>query len=340
VGGNGWGSRHRTSTGTARSDTAIVNELLDAASLDLIERLADTSIPGALLVFACPLEDVASAAARSYGRLALGASAAAHDVMTFAPEEGRWRVADLDPLRARLQSQPQSCHVLVLEHADQMDPRCHDRLLLLVEEPPSPAVVILCVASYGRLPATLRGRAAAELTLSPPPVSERVSALVESGASASAAASAVDLAGSMISLALPLSRSPELRAAAKRALEPSLDEIRPVSSAMERVKLLGELATWTLALQTDPSAGPVGSLPTTPPGNAQHRALVRLWLEHRRAAAVTQVGTALDAVESELDAQDRLLRRLLVPVNIRLAAGAFAAETPVPQIRSSRRTGR
>lgn len=312
-----------------------MNELLDASSLDAIEELADAAVPGTLLVFSCPLEDVASAAARSYGRLIIGNAAAVHDILTFAPEEGRWRVADLEPLQARVLNQPHSRHVLILENADQMDSRCHDRLLLLVEEPTSPTVVILCVPSAGLLPATLRGRSAAELVLSPPSIGDRVRALVEKGVSSAAAGVAVDLAGSLVSLALPIARCPELRAVAKKALNPDLDASRPVISAIQQVTRLDELSALTLAADTDPVAGSPVRQPPASQVNARNRALVRLWLEHRRRAVATavQAGVPLGLVEAELDAQDQLLRRVQTPTNLRLAVAAFAVETPLPQLR-------
>lgn len=88
------------------------------------------------------------------------------DVHLALPEGDRWAIGEVDdlvigPSRVR----PfERAHVVVAD-AEQMAPAAHDHLLKTVEEPSADTTFWFCVTGAAELPATMRGRAAHDLTI-------------------------------------------------------------------------------------------------------------------------------------------------------------------------------
>jgi hypothetical protein len=108
--------------------------------------------------FESPLETLAEAAFTSLVSLRLSVAAAPADVVVCAPSGERWKVADLEPVLHALSLTPLERKMMLLLAADTMDSSAYDRLLKLVEEPPSPCTIVFAAPIAAELPATLRGR--------------------------------------------------------------------------------------------------------------------------------------------------------------------------------------
>lgn len=313
-----------------RADTGKVIELLSNDSQDALETLAEEPPDGPVLLLGCPLPELAAAAGRWIARHHLG-PAADYDAASFAPSAQRWRVTDLEPVLARAARQPRRRHVLILEDADRLEQRSYDRLLKLAEEPPAPTLLVLTATATSQLPATLRGRAAADVVVHPRPPHERVAALAAGGVRWRAAEAAVDLAGDAASLAGPLARHDRLRDLASKALDGLTADTVQLWDIHRRLAALTDLAVLLDLVDTKPDATLPQRVPacSTPPQRAQLRKLVlRLAdrFEHTVRAQLHAPQVAGQQVASGLDAIDRLRKRLTVPTPPGVALSALAAD--------------
>ena len=319
--------------------------LVDEESLSLLESLAEDPPEGSLVVLACEFADVALDAGDLVARGLLGA-AAAEDFHPCSPEGERWTVGEVEQLASRVLRYPRYRHVLLVDGAETMERRALDRLLLLLEEPPTPLLVLLVVSRADALPATIRGRAALEIAIGVLPVLERVRALESRGVGAQVARESVELAGVRPSLAGPFAADATFREIARRALDPVQDP-RPVTGTEERLVALATVASVLAAIRKDPSA-PVqiencGYEDLDPAGKSAFRELVVVWAEHRRrwlAGLLHDLpAQAAPVVERSFGDLDLLLERLRVPVSPSLAFAACAAASPRVEdvVRSRRR---
>lgn len=296
-------------------------KLLDGPSLDALEQVADEPIPGSLVVLACRVPRLASAAAEQLGRRLLGASFH-RDFAVLAPSGERWLVGEVEQIARALQSLPVTRHVLVVEQAHEMDPRARDRLLLALEEPPAPATVILVVPDVALLGSTVRGRASVILTLVPAEPRAQQDALVAAGCSVSAARDAIDLAGSQADLLMPLAESSSARTALRSAVSPRWDASSPVRDAVSRVNRCAAAACAILGRD------PIAFDDLEGEARVLARRLLRLLLEHRRAELAGLLGSSaapVAAVGQALSALDVAERQLRAGVNPVLALASLAA---------------
>lgn len=308
--------------------------LVDEGSLSVLEALSEDPPEGSLVVLACEFADVAFDAGVMVAGGLLG-SAAVEDFHACSPEGERWTVAEVESLAGRVLRYPRLRHVLLVDRAETMERRALDRLLLLLEEPPSPLLVLLVVPRADALPATIRGRAVREVAVGVLPVDDRVRALVARGVGVQVAREAVDLAGVRPSLAGPFAADAELRALARRALDPVVDA-RPVTGSEERLAALSSVAMVLAAVRRDPSSQVVveacGYEDLDAPGKASFRELVAVWAAHRRRYLVGLLAglpaSQAAGLEASLAAIDVLEARLRVPVGPSAAFAAFAASSP------------
>lgn len=308
--------------------------LIDEASLSALETLAEDPPEGSLVVLACEFADVALDAGDLVARGLLGADAL-EDFHPATPEGERWTVGEVEALASRVLRYPRRRHVLLVDRAETMERRALDRLLLLLEEPPTPLLAILVVPRADVLPSTIRGRAAEEVAIGVLSVAERVKALESRGVGAAVAREAVDLAGVRPSLAGPFAADSVLRELARRALDPVLD-VRAVTGTEERLVALSSVASVLAAVRRDPTtSAPIDSCgyeDLDPAGKAMFRELVAVWAEHRRRwLAGLLVGLpahAAPVLERCFRDVDVLLERLRVPVGPSLAFAACAAASP------------
>jgi len=306
---------------------------VDEESLSLLEGLAEDPPEGSLVVLACEFADVALDSGDLVARSLLGPDAA-EDFHACSPEGERWTVAEVELVASRVLRYPRRRHVLLLDRAELIDRRALDRLLLLLEEPPSPLLAILVVPRADSLPATIRGRAACEVSVGVLPANERVRALVDRGVGAQVARDAVDLAGVRPSLAGPFAADAELRSLARRALDPVLDA-RAVTGTEERLVALSSVASALAAVRRDPGAPVVleacGYEDLDSAGKAVFRELVAVWASHRRrhlAGLLAGLPAAgMPGLEASLAALETLETRLRVPVNPSAAFAAHAASS-------------
>ena len=316
--------RQRTITG--------VLALIDGPSQDRLEEFADEPIAGPLVILACPIPALAVSAAEALGRRMLGAEAMRSDMRRVAPETDRWLVADIGEVARLLALEPVRKHFLILERAEALEQRAYDRLLRILEEPPAPCLVVLTATDAGLLPATLRGRASAVISIIPAPPDEHYAALVSAGASNAGAREAVALAGSMTGLVLPLAMSAELRGIVRRLVATRFDNAGPVSDAVGRVGLAASAS----AAVEQAAGNPIASVASvrydecSPAGKAQARDLLRLMAEHRRRTLTGQLGTAggqgLASVQAALRALSEFEGRLVRAVPPGLCMTALVAE--------------
>lgn len=127
--------------------------------------------------FESPLETLAEAAFTSLVSLRLSTAAALVDAVVCAPSGERWKVADLEPVLHAFALTPLERKMVLLLAADTMDAAAYDRLLKLVEEPPSPCTIVFAAPSVAALPATLRGRFTATCQV-PVPLPEGMAGLL------------------------------------------------------------------------------------------------------------------------------------------------------------------
>lgn len=127
--------------------------------------------------FESPLETLAEAAFTSLVSLRLSTAAALVDAVVCAPSGERWKVADLEPVLHAFALTPLERKMVLLLAADTMDAAAYDRLLKLVEEPPSPCTIVFATPSVAALPATLRGRFTATCQV-PVPLPEGMAGLL------------------------------------------------------------------------------------------------------------------------------------------------------------------
>lgn len=308
--------------------------LVDESSLSLLESLADDPPTGSLVVLACEFADVAADAGDLVARGLLG-SAAAEDLHVAVPEGDRWTVGEVEELARRASRYPRLRHVLLVDSAETMERRALDRLLLLLEEPPSPLLVILVVPRFDVLPSTIRGRAAVELRIGVLSAAARVRALESRGVGPQVAREAVALAGVRPSLAGPFAADANLRELARRALAPELDR-DVVAGSERRVQALASLAAVLAAVRRDPS----GALELRErryedldaAAKPVFRELVAVWADHRRRWLGGMLGNMpahhMPDLERCLAEVGVLQDRLRVPVNPSLAFSACAAASP------------
>jgi hypothetical protein len=308
--------------------------LVDEESLSVLESLADDPPTGSLVVLACEFADVAGDAGDLVARGLLGTDAV-EDFRSATPEGERWTVGEIEALASLVSRYPRRRHVLLVDRAETMERRALDRLLLLLEEPPSPLLVLLVVPRADALPATIRGRASLEIGIGVLSANDRVRALESRGVGAQVAREAVELAGVRPSFAGPFAADATLREFARRALDPVFDP-RPVTGTEERLVALSSVASVLAAVRRDPTAAVAieacGYEDLDQAGKAVFRELVAVWASRRRAWLMAMLPT-LVARESPLLERclveiDVLAERLRVPVNPSLAFAACAASSP------------
>lgn len=308
--------------------------LIDEDSLSALEALSEDPPEGSLVVLACEFADVALDAGDLVARGLLGADVL-EDFHPGTPEGERWTVGEVEALAARVLRYPRRRHVLLVDRAETMERRALDRLLLLLEEPPTPLLAILVVPRADVLPTTIRGRAAAEVAIGVLSPGDRVRALESRGVGPAVAREAVELAGVRPSLAGPFAADATLREITRRALDPVLDA-RAVTGTEERLRALATVASVLAAVRRDPSApAPIetcGYEDLEPSGRTMFRELVAVWAEHRRrwlAGLLVDVPAhAAPVLERSFRDVDTLLERLRVPVGPPLAFAACAAASP------------
>jgi hypothetical protein len=313
------------------SGVALVDEL----SLSALEELAEDPPSGSLVVLGCEYADVSRDAGEMVARGMLGASAE-EDLHVLSPEGERWTVGEIEDLSRRVARYPRTRHVVVVDAAETLERRALDRLLLLLEEPPSPLLVLLVVPRFDVLPATIRGRAAREVRIGVLSSSDRAKALAQRGVGLQVARDAVDLAGPRPSLAGPFAADAALRDLARRGLAPHAGP-GTVSSAETRVRDLATLAHVLAAIRRDPSA--VFEIrerryeDLDPSSRMVFRELVHVWAAHRRRWICSLLPlaspTAMPSLERSLTELVLLEERLRVPVNPSLAFAACAAASPL-----------
>lgn len=308
--------------------------LVDEESLSVLEALSEDPPEGSLVVLACEFADVALDAGDLVARGLLG-SDVSEDFHPAAPEGERWTVGEVEALASRTLRYPRRRHVLLVDRAETMERRALDRLLVLLEEPPTPLLAVLVVPRADMLPSTIRGRAAVEVGIGVLSVAERVRALETRGVGAAAAREAVELAGVRPSLAGPFAADATMRELARRALDPAIDP-RAVSGTEERLVALATVASVLVAVRRDPLAAVTittcGYEDLDPAGKAMFRELVVVWAEHRRrwitGLLVGLSPRVLPVVERSFRDIDTLLERLRVPVSPSLAFAACACASP------------
>lgn len=314
--------------------------LLDESSVVVLEALADEPPAGGLVVLVCEFADVAADAGELVAAGILGRDLR-EDFLDLAPAGERWTVAEVEDLALRLHRYPRNRHVVLLRDADRLDRRALDRFLILLEEPPSPLLVLLCVPRQDVLPATIRGRAAVTVELGVLPAPSRIAALVDQNVAPSAAQEAVTLAGIRPSLAGPFAADTELRALARACFESGLEDRSPLLDGYRRLNAMATLAGVLAEIRATPDA-PVElrerSLDElTPAGRGMLREVLLVWSDHRRRALLAALVTvsARDVVELErcLEELETFHRRLRVPVTPPLSMAALVAAAAFPRQR-------
>lgn len=287
-----------------------------------LEALSDDPPAGALVVLVSPFTDVASDCLDLFARGVLG-RAFAEDFYSPRPSGESWTVADLDAVLLCVRKVPRLRHLVALSGMDTTDRRVFDRLLLLLEDPPTPLLVVVTVSRLESLPGTIRGRASTVLALEVLSPAERVAALVAKGVPEPDARQAVDLAGERPSLAGLLALEPTIRSLALSVLDPVFPVESLVASAALRLGQAATLAEVLLAVRSNPSE-PV-SVPFTrfedlsPEGKALAREVLGLLVSRRRRFLVEALA-GVSAVEApgllaSLKALEAFSARLRMPVS-------------------------
>jgi hypothetical protein len=175
---------------------------VDATSRQALADLAQSAITGTLAVIACELPGVAADAAAWLAHQIGGADGSGDtDVRVAAPEQGRWTVRELDArVAAAAGTYPRVRNLLVVTDADRMDTGAAEHLLKVVEEPAAPTLFLFAVRSPQVLLPTIRGRAAAEVTLRPASPQRRAAELAARGVPQEAAGRIVELSGTAVSV--------------------------------------------------------------------------------------------------------------------------------------------
>lgn len=318
--------------------------LIAEASLSIIEQLAEDPPQGALAVFVCEFADIALDACDIVAQGILGVTYAS-DLWRCSPSGERWTVADVEELAFRVQRYPRLRHVLVLPDADRLDRRCADRLLVLLEEPLTPLLMLMCVPRRELLPATIRGRAALEVNLEVLSVPERVKSLMLKGVSAAVAAESVALAGVRPSLAGLFAADSGLRALAKDAFNPHLRSKSPLFETQRRLSFLATFASALRTVRADVTATRSLELLRYEDLDAESKLLTRelllVWVEHRRALLVSLVETcsqdALVDIGVCLESLEVFVSMLRTPIAPSLALSALVAASPSLSISSKSR---
>jgi len=222
--------------------------LLTANTRQRLSALALGPIPVSLL-FTAPVDDLGPGCASLLAtRWILDRNARAADLQHLAPLGDRWSVAEIEELILKpTHRYPVERHILIIERADSMDPRCADRLLKTLEEPPSSTTFVLCATDASRIPATIRGRVEHHLELEPASAQTRIEALVAYGVERSAAQEAVELAGPAVSLAMLIAVDPELAGIARALMHSkawgySQSPVKDADEIIENASILA--ASW------------------------------------------------------------------------------------------------
>ena len=306
--------------------------LLSEDSLAALEGLADDPPAGSLVVLVSPFADVAGDSVELVARGILG-PAVHEDYRLVTPDGERWTVADMEALVLSVSRHPRCRHVVALSDADRMEKRIFDRLLLLLEDPPTPLLMVLCVPRVETLPGTVRGRASEVMLLEVLSEPQRVRALVSKGVPESAALDAVRLAGERPSLAGLLALESPLRPLAREAFDPALPTGDRLGVAARRLGAISTLATALLEVRRDPAAAvsvPVSRFEDlAPEGKALARDLLTVFVAHRRRYLLEMLpgvsASEMSTLETALRALDLLLVRLRIPVSPLLALTELAA---------------
>lgn len=308
--------------------------LVDETSLSVLEALAEDPPSGSLVVLACEFADVSRDAGDMVARTMLGSSAE-EDLHLAFPEGERWTVGEVEEIARRLTRYPRTRHVVLVDAAESLERRALDRLLLLLEEPPSPLLVLMVVPRFDVLPATIRGRAAAQVRIGVLSAAERVRALVSRGVGPQVAREAVELAGPRPSLAGPFASDAHLRDLARRGLSPEVG-LDAVASSDRRVLELSTLAYALAAVRRSPGS-PVELRERRyedldPASRVLFRELVHVWADHRRRGLCALLpllpSHAMPLLERSLEEVSLLEERLRVPVGPALAFAACVASSP------------
>lgn len=280
-------------------------ELLDAACRDELAELAAADPPGPVLVLVDPSGALAASAA------AVLASAWADETerRDAHPHSGRWNVAELraeilDPVRIL----PSRRHVIVVNHADDMDVRAAEKLLKTLEEPPSPAVFLLLVRDEQDLLPTVRSRVTRTLRCTAAPAAD-IAAYLAALLGADRAERLASRCGPLLDLPAQLAAHPELDDLLDAIFDPPAH--RPFGAAARAAAAAARVAS--LGRTDDPSK-------LSPPQKAMLRRLVgELARRRREALAATAAGVDVHGVAE--------LRRALADVE--LARRALAMNAPL-----------
>lgn len=300
--------------------------LLSEGCLASIEALADDPPAGTLVVLVSPFSDVAADSVDLLARGILG-SAFTEDYLRPEPSGDSWTVGDLEGVLSVVQRVPRSRHVVVLRNVDRMDKRVFDRLLLLLEDPPTPLLLLLTVSRAELLPGTIRGRATVTLPLEVLSATQRVQALVAKGVSPADASEAVDLAGERPSLAGLLALEPSLRALGASVLDPVFPVADTVRAASVRLEEVSTLAAVLLAVRKNPGEAVSVKVSSyedlSPEGKGLARELLALMVGRRRRfllGLLTDLpATRMPVWEESLAALELFSRRIGIPVTPLLA---------------------
>ena len=260
--------------------------LVSASTRRSLNELA-VNTPPVLVALVCELDELAPAAGMLLGERWVtsgdGTQPDTTDTRLLSPESDRWTLDELSiQVLEPAKVSPAFRHVFVIDAADRMDQRLADRLLRLLEEPPSPATFVLCVSSFDALPVTLQGRCEKVVLIESATSSERAEALISAGVARPAAETAIRLAGRAIALAPLLARDAQIASLASRLLDhPAWDSsATPIADADEILALCSQLAaSW--------EAGKLVTRSTerlTPLERAKLRNVVRMGFDRHRSA--------------------------------------------------------
>jgi hypothetical protein len=271
-----------------RDDSGFDPALLTALSRQRLAAIATGKIPVSLL-FTAPVDDLGPGSASLLAtRWVRDPGARAADVRHLVPAGDRWTVAELEELvLAPTHRYPVERHVFIIERADAMDPRCADRLLKTLEEPPSATTFVLCATDAAAIPATIRGRVEQHLQLDPASAEVRVEALVASGIERGTAQEAVELAGPAVSLASLIAQYPDLAATARAVMHHQAWTVTaaPASDAQAIIDNASILAaSWLQGKSVKRSTERL-----TPVERARLRLLLSICFDRYRAATSAQL---------------------------------------------------
>lgn len=165
------------------------------------------------------------------------------DVARLAPPQGSWRAEDVTgQLFPAVRLVPSHRHAVVVDRAEELVTRLHDRVLKLFEEPPAPTWFLLCLPAGTDLPATISSRVALRLDARPAGDEQRARALVAAGADPATAARVVAAGIDDLDLEAAAAADPELLESFEHLFATHAAGSLPFARATATVDLLDGLA--------------------------------------------------------------------------------------------------